>query len=133
MKLEPPQSSEPTPTDLPAQWRTRAVELRRWGADDGVARAWERAAAELEASQRRDEEELLTLTEAANVGGYTADSLGRMMRKGKLANAGRKNAPRVRRGDVPMKLGGLPSRNAPRHIDRAEIARAVINRHVGGE
>jgi hypothetical protein len=50
-----------------------------------------------------EENELLTLTEAAKISGYTADHLGRQVRNGTLKNYGRPHAPRVRRADLPRK------------------------------
>ena len=46
--------------------------------------------------------EPLSLTEAADRTGYTADHIGRLVRTGKVPNAGRKNAPRVLGRDLVM-------------------------------
>lgn len=118
--------------DLPTQWRDRANDLRKWAAADGAATAWEAAATELERTLLERDDEVLTLTAAAQESSYSADHLGRLVREGKIANAGRPNAPRVRRGDLPIKAGDLPIARGAAHIGRAEIARAVINRHAGG-
>ena len=48
--------------------------------------------------------ELLSLTEAAERTGHTADHIGRLVREGKVPNAGRKNAPRVRVRDLVSHL-----------------------------
>ena len=48
--------------------------------------------------------ELLSLTEAAERTGHTADHIGRLIREGKVPNAGRKNAPRVRIRDLVTHL-----------------------------
>jgi hypothetical protein len=45
-------------------------------------------------------DEPLSLTEAAERTGYTADHIGRLVREGKLPNAGRRNVPRVRARDL---------------------------------
>ena len=121
----------PTVDQLPAGWRARANELRAFGAE-GAALAFEHTAAELDAALRLAADELLTLEAAAQASGYTAEHLGRLVREGKIANAGRPNAPRLRRGDLPLKPGALPTRAHRRTVDRAEIARAVINR-LGGD
>ena len=123
----------PLPHELPVRWRERAADLRRWGAADGAATAWECAAVELENALRRHGDALLTLTEAANESGYSVDHLGREIAHSKIPNAGRPHAPRVRRSDLPKKAGALPPSALGLHIDRTEIARAVIQRHVGGE
>jgi hypothetical protein len=58
--------------------------------------------------------ELLSLTEAAERTGHTADHIGRLVREGKVPNAGRKNAPRVRVRDLMShlkpKLAPFPSK-----------------------
>lgn len=87
--------------------------IRRWrhmadGARDlapAVASAYERVATELENEMGANAEQLLTLAQASRESGYTADHLGRLIRAARLANHGRRNAPRVRRGDVPAKHG----------------------------
>jgi hypothetical protein len=121
-----------TPSDLPAQWRGRAADLRRWAAAEGAAVALERAADELEASLRSASDETLTLAEAARESGYSADHIGREVARGHIPNAGRRHAPRVRRADLPRKPGALLTQASKPHIGREDIARAVINRHEGG-
>lgn len=85
--------------DLPAAWRERAEDLKRWGAS-GPACALERAAEELERVLAAESETLLTLTEAAERTGYSRDHIGRLIRTGAVPNAGRKNAPKVRLRDL---------------------------------
>src|SRR5690242_15766656 len=101
-------------------WRARAEELRRWAAADGAACALEQAAHELEAVISRGADEQLSLKEASDASGYSADHLGRLIRNGSIANAGRPNAPRIRRGDLPRKAGTLPA-EARSGISRAQI------------
>ncbi|MFL5483253.1 MAG: hypothetical protein ACJ8AK_13820 [Gemmatimonadaceae bacterium] len=88
------------PGDLPALWRERAETLRSFG-DAACARLWDIAAVELERAQALFAAETLSLTEAARASGYTADYLGNLVKRGKIANAGRTNAPRIRRQDLP--------------------------------
>src|SRR5262245_23433817 len=90
---------------LPGAWRTRAEELRKWAAAEGAAVALEQAAIELEAALRIRDDEPLTLQEAAAESGFNPESLGRLVREKRIANAGRPNAPRIRRGDLPKKRG----------------------------
>lgn len=124
----------PGVSDLSALWRSHAVRLRELAgpATEGSAHVYERVADELEAALRWQAEQLLTLDEAHAESGYTADHLGREVRKGRIPNAGQKGAPRIRRGDLPRKAGALPPPPVAGHIDRDAIARAVITRHVGG-
>jgi hypothetical protein len=81
-----------------------------------------------------DDEKLLTLAEAARRTGYSEDHIGRLVRIGKLPNAGAPNRPRVRAAD----LAGLPRRNSrsfatTSHIayDPAADARALLGRRGG--
>ena len=99
----------PAPSDLVVEWRNRAESFRRHGAE-AVATTIQLLAAELEAALHAEQAEALTLTEAARVSGLSVDTIGRLIRQGKLANAGRKFAPRVRRGNLPLR---------PRHADVA--------------
>src|SRR5437868_1841826 len=48
----------------------------------------------------RDLNQALTLTEAARRSGNSVGHLGRLIRQGKLPNAGRKFAPKIRAGDL---------------------------------
>ncbi|MFZ5625226.1 MAG: hypothetical protein ACOY71_12525 [Gemmatimonadota bacterium] len=71
-------------------------------------------------------DEPLTLKEAARLTGYSIDHLCRLVREGKLANVGRKHAPRVRRGDLAPKLAPLREMPPPVTLDSlASIARAI--------
>jgi hypothetical protein len=96
------QNETPSETELPAVWRSRAIELRRYGAD-APATTLECAADELDAALHGRHDEPLTLAEAAAESGYNAESLGRLVRQRQIPNAGRPGAPRIRRGDLPHK------------------------------
>lgn len=91
-----------TPGDLITQWRQRAQVLTDYG-DPNSARLWLLAAQELERALEAMGSESLSLGEAAALSGYTADHLGQLVRAGRIPNAGRRNAPRIRRGDLPTK------------------------------
>ncbi len=97
-----------------AEIRAKAVELREHFGDDARARALEWAALRIEQATREQDDEPLTLSEAAARSGYSADHLGRLIRDGRLTNVGRHGAPRVRAGD-------LPSRPTPASTDVARI------------
>ncbi len=101
------------PGDLPGIWRQRAEYLADFG-DPNTARLWQLAATELDQALQVLGEESLSLVEAAVVSGYTANHLGSLVRKGKIPNYGRTNAPRVRRADLPMKQPTSPGRPATR-------------------
>ena len=103
------------PGDLPARWRQRADFLNEYG-DPNSARLWLTAVVELERALEAFGEETLTLTEAARVSGFSPGYLGSLVKAGKIANAGRTNAPRIRRADLPTKNPNGPGR-AARHIE----------------
>jgi hypothetical protein len=93
--------------DLVSRWLARADELEPYA--PAAAEAFRRAAAELEA-ERRANDDPVTLREASLAGGYSVDHLQRLVAAGTLENIGRKNRPRIRRADIPVKPGrGLPS------------------------
>ena len=48
--------------------------------------------------------ETLSIKDAAEASGYCAEVLRRAIRRGRLKNAGRPNAPLIRRVDMPRKL-----------------------------
>ena len=112
------ESRLPSPGDLPGRWRERARFLNEWG-DPNSARLWRLAAAELEQALRALGEETLSLVEAAQLSGYTADHLGSLVRKSVIPNCGRKNAPRIRRADLPTKSSTCPGR--PRNQQSAPV------------
>jgi hypothetical protein len=87
---------------LVQRWRDEATLLRRRAANL-QADVLESCAAELEAWTRERELEALTLDRAAEETGFSYSALEKMVRAGKVANVGRKGAPRVRRGDLPSK------------------------------
>lgn len=78
---------------------------------------------------RAEANELLNLQEAARESGYSADHLGRLVRDGRIRNAGRPNAPRVRRGELPRKASALRAQAARLSLLGAtpgQVARAVV-------
>jgi hypothetical protein len=116
---------------LVCQWRSEATRLRTRYADESKAHLLEALAVELEETLRVEEERLCSLTEAAVLTGYAADTLSKMVRSGKLANHGRKNAPKVRVSECPKKAatGVLPMTSTPLHLvygSKEHIARAVV-------
>lgn len=114
--------------------RHDAAVFRRYG-DERMAGVCEQFAEWVEEIVRLGEQEILTLHQAAEESGYSEDHLGRMVRERKIPNAGRRNAPRILRRDLPIKPGHLPNRG--RHLQllgasQEQIARAVANSDVGG-
>ena len=103
--------------DLPTAWRERADFLNQYG-DPNAARLWVLVAVELERALAAFGAETMTLTEAARETGYTAGHLGGLVKRGRIPNAGRTRAPRVRRADLPIK----PTHGPGRPTNRAQPA-----------
>lgn len=113
---------------LVERWRQEADLLRRRGAEvqGGLLDC---AADEVEAALHGHESEALTLSQSADESGYSADHLGRMVRDGKIPNAGEKNAPRILRRDLPRKAPLSPT--TPVHeLSREQIVRSVTTTGV---
>jgi len=114
------------------RWRDDAARLRTYR-NDRQAEFLEDRAAEVEAALAEAENELLSLVEAAEVSRYTPDSLGRLVRAGRLTNHGRPNAPKVRRGDLPRKpsLSGRPAGPKLLGASRRQVAQAITTSSSG--
>lgn len=82
--------------------RSKAAELRESFGDGARARALEWAACQIEEAIRDSEDAILSLAEASLRSGYSPDHIARLIREGKIPNAGRRGAPRVRAGDLPL-------------------------------
>lgn len=116
--------------ELVEDWKARARKLREWAAAEEAAKAWEAAAAELEAALIGQAERRLNLQEAAAASGYSSDHLGRLLREGRVPNAGRTHAPRIRAGDLPLKPGrtrGARNGHDAAGVPRAHIVRRLVN------
>ena len=115
---------------LPATWRTQAKALRRYGGETPAV-ALESCAAELEATLRERDETTLSLTEAARESGYSADHLGRLVRDGRIPNAGRPGAPRIARRHLPRKTQApatplLVEKHRRGEVSNAQIVQSII-------
>ena len=111
-------------------WRTAATTLRKFGAEE-QATVLDRCADELEARLEEQGARPLTLQEAAALSGYSRDHLGRLVREGKIPNAGRLGAPRIARKHLPIKAGEVAGPRLVREIDRTQIVRSAINDGAG--
>jgi hypothetical protein len=111
-----------TPDALAAEWRSRASELRRYGAEPQAV-TLEAAAAELDAALREAANEELTYTEAVAESGYSERRLREMIAEGLIPNAGRKGAPRIRRADLPRRVGKATATGYDPAADAARLLR----------
>lgn len=113
---------------LADEWREEAERLRQYGAD-AQATAVESCAVELEERVAAIQQQTLTPEEAAEESGYSADHIRRLVREGKVPNAGDDSAAKIRRRDLPLKPGHrrsggrAPNRSA---ASRARVARTVV-------
>ncbi len=118
---------------LSKAWRTRARTIRRYGGDTQAV-ALEACAADLEAALRQRDDTTLTLIEAARESGYSADHLGRLVREGKIPNAGRPGVPRIALRDLPRKAQGPVTESDPvEHprmpkVSNAQIVQSIIEK-----
>ena len=115
--------------DLPATWRKQAETLRRYGGETPAV-ALESCAEQLDAALQERDEATLTLRDAARESGYSTDHLGRLVRDGKIPNAGRPGAPRIARMHLPRKTRAATprpaSRSPVREVSTAQIVQSVI-------
>lgn len=111
------------PADLPAHFRSLAELVREHTSDEGAAKAYEKAADAIEAAWHNFQGEALTLRQAAEESGYSEGHLQRLVAEGKIRNRGRKNRPRVRRGDLPKKVA---SASGPR-VGSSPSERALLS------
>lgn len=84
-------------------WRAEGKRLRERYGLDALARLCDQHASELLETVQAAEDEELDLQTAAEVSGYAPRTLREKLAKGELPNAGRKHAPRIRRGDLPVR------------------------------
>ena len=110
---------------LASYWRDRANMFREH-AEVSIAIAYERCAEELEGVLHDQDATLYTLREAAVISGYTPGHLGRLVRDGKIPNAGRPSAPRIAHRHLPAK-SDVALRAESRHLDPTQIVRLAIN------
>lgn len=118
-------------------WLRQAEALRRYGGGN-LAVVLERCADELEATVRERDETTLTLTDAARESGYTREHLGRLVRDGKIPNAGRPGAPRIARRHLPRKHRdqrspsglGLARQRGRRKVSGRQIVESIIEKGI---
>ena len=98
-----------TLAELVTRWQSRRAEYARLGVLLDGAKLADEVLADLADLEAADAEETLTLSDAAKELDMHPDSIGRAIREGRLPNHGRKNAPRVKRGELAA-LAGRRSR-----------------------
>ena len=119
--------------DFNSKWLALRDEWSRRGFAAPVGPILAEMLGDLEAVARDEGTELLSLTQAALRCGYSPDSLGKMVRQGRLENVGRKNAPRVRVADLPRKALRPGSRLSQLQDASRQSARASTKTPRGGK
>ena len=89
-------------THLPERWRQIADALEEIKVQEASA-VLRLVAEQLERALDAHDSQPLTLRQAAEESGYSEDSLGDLIRKKKIPNAGEKGAPRILRQHLPRK------------------------------
>ena len=121
-----------TASEILARWRDRREEWGRFDSRVDGSRLCDEVLADLEAIQKIGQGELLDLHEAALHSGYSREHLGRLIREGKIPNAGTKGAPRIVRGDLPRKPARPLAHTRPHAYDPVADARKLGGRRRGG-
>jgi hypothetical protein len=120
--------------ELRTRWRARRDEFARFQAAVDGATLCDEVLADLDRALLERDDDVLKLRDAAALSGYTVDHLARLIRLGKLPNAGRKHAPRVRRAELPCKVGKDTAPRAAASYNAAADARSLAGRlRRGGE
>lgn len=110
---------------LVSAWLAEAESLRSWGGG-GLAEVLERASSQLEQLIEELGHQQLTLKEASELSGYSTDHLSRLVRDGRIPNAGKHGAPRIKCVDLPRKPVGKSTSQS--HVDSKQIVQSIINR-----
>lgn len=92
-----------TARDLLAKWVARRDELAALKATVDGATLCEDVLNDLEALAASRDQETVSLTEAAEITGYSRDHLSRLVRNGCIRNEGRKHRPLLAVGDLPLR------------------------------
>ena len=123
-----------TPADLALEFRSTAKVFREH-ADESVAIAYEKCANRVEQAFNEEDNVLLNLQQAAEESGYSTDHLGRLVRGGKIPNAGRPGAPRIARRDLPTqstrKSHGVAEDPEQSDSSFEQIVQSIITEGVG--
>ncbi len=120
---------------LIARWRGRHDEWSRLGAAVDGAKVAAEIVSDLEALQRAQASDAVTLRDASVIGGYSLDHLQRLVADGQIENVGAKRG-RLEGGagamDVPVKPGhNLRGNDDPSQLDlRRRIVASVAIRNT---
>lgn len=97
----------PVEKEVNERWVARRDEFQRLGVSVDGASLCDEVIADLERLREERDGKKLTLSDAAALSGYSREHLARLIRSGKLANAGRKHSPRILAADLPTRPGAI--------------------------
>lgn len=89
--------------DMIERWRQRKSDFARFGGQVDGQKVADQVIADLTQVAIDRDEATLTLSDAAAESGYSSRQLARMIHDGRIPNAGRANAPKILRKDLPRK------------------------------
>ncbi len=110
-----------------AHWLSRAEEFRRLNVLVEGAKLIVEMIDGLSAATSGEGDEALSLRSAARLSGYSVEHLARCVRTGKIANAGERNRPRIRRADLPRKAKKSLESGAHSAYDPDADARSLVS------
>jgi hypothetical protein len=120
-----------TPGEFLAKWTNEAEAMHRRGVMVNGRGLLAEVLADFRAVMASEAEAVLSLREAASRSGYSVEHLGRLIREGRVPNAGRKGTPRIRAADLPRKPRSLAP-VGPQAYDPGADARNLLSRQRGG-
>ncbi len=121
-----------TPDAFVRKWSTRRDEFQALGVLANAALICDEVLADFGIVIQTADQAVLTLAEAAARSGYSTGHLGRLVRQGKIPNAGQPRSPRVRVVDLPARPSAVVAERRPRKYDADTDARSLVNRRKGG-
>lgn len=121
-----------TPDAFVRKWASRRDEFRALGVQVDGARICDEVLADFGDVVRTESDAVLPLAEAAARSGYSEGHLGRLVRQGKIPNAGRRGSPKIRVVDLPTRLHAVVAERRPKTYDVATDARSLVSRRKGG-
>ena len=120
-----------TPNEFLAKWRAEADAMRRRGVMVSGAQLCAEILSDFQSVIASEADTVLSLPDAAVRSGYSPEHLGRLVRQGRVPNAGRRGAPCIRAADLPRKPRGLVP-TGPQAYDPTADARTLLDRQRGG-
>ncbi len=121
-----------TPDAFARKWTSRRDDFQALGVLVDGARSCDEVLVDFGKVLETESNTALTLGEAAARSGYSAGHLGRLVRQGKIPNAGQPRSPRVRVVDLPARPSAVVAERRPRKYDADTDARSLVNRRKGG-